>query len=61
MNKDKNEKNTQATSKEQKTSTKGQNPNPKDSPDQDLHHDESRRNMYDPEVGKSLGKPGKKT
>jgi hypothetical protein len=34
--------------------TTGENPKAADSPDRDENHDESRRNMYDPEVGKAL-------
>ncbi len=37
-----------------RTEVEGQNPKANDAPDQDLYHDENRRNMYDPEVGKAL-------
>jgi hypothetical protein len=56
MNKDKpNEKNSPSKDPARdRTRVEGQNPKANDSPDHDEHHDESRRNMYDPEVGKAL-------
>lgn len=44
-----------------KTDIEGQNPKADDSPDHDVHHDESRQNPYEPQVGKERKDPGKKS
>ncbi len=44
-----------------RTRVPGQNPRANDAPDRDVYHDENRRNLYDPEVGKSLRRSGQKT
>lgn len=44
-----------------RTEVEGQNPKANDAPDQDVYHDDNRRNMYDPEVGKALKLGGKKS
>jgi hypothetical protein len=44
-----------------RTDVEGQNPKANDATDQDLYHDENRRNMYDPEVGKALRGSDKKS
>jgi hypothetical protein len=36
------------------TRADGQNPKARDATDQDVYHDDNRRNMYDPEVGEAL-------
>ncbi len=44
-----------------RTQVKGQNPKADDSPDHDEHHDENRRNLYDPEVGEALALPNRRS
>ncbi len=41
-------------SSRQRTQVAGQNPKANNSPEHDEPHDESRRNLYDPEVAASL-------
>ena len=49
----------QTTRKTGKTNIAGQNPRANDSPEGDEHHDESRRNEFDPEVADALKGPVK--
>jgi hypothetical protein len=42
-----------------RTDVEGQNPKADDAPDKDVYHDENRRNLYDPEVGRFLKYQGK--
>ena len=44
-----------------RTRVEGQNPKADDAVDKDLYHDDNRRNLYDPEVARSLWKPDRKS
>jgi hypothetical protein len=43
------------------TRVEGQNPKADDAVDKDLYHDDNRRNLFDPEVARSLWSPGQKS